>query len=123
MNWIWKARDLQTLLWLTVVLCLALLAHLLQLGGLSGGLRECHSKARPLLDSRIDLNAGAWIEYVMVPGIGEKTARAIVGWRERHGAFDSIDQLDQVPGIGPVTREKARPYLFVSHPDPTPKMP
>ena len=117
MNWIWKARDLQTLLWLTVVLCLALLVHLLQLGGLSGGLREFHSKARPPLDYRIDLNEGAWIEYVMVPGIGEKTARAIVGWRERHGAFDSIDQLDQVPGIGPVTKEKARPFLFVSPDD------
>lgn len=120
MNWIWKARDLQTLLWLTVVLFSALLAHLLQV---AGDLHEFHGTAGLPLDYHIDLNEGAWIEYVMVPGVGEKTARAIVGWRERHGSFDSIDQLDQVPGIGPVTREKARPYLFVSHPDPTPKMP
>ena len=120
MNWIWKARDLQTLLWLTVMLCSALLAYLLQV---AGDLHEFHGTAGPPLDYRIDLNEGAWIEYVMVPGIGEKTARAIVGWRERHGPFDSIDQLDQVPGIGPVTRDKARPYLFVSHPDPPRKMP
>jgi len=123
MDWIWKARDLQTLLWLTVVLCLVLAAHLVRVGGMAGDLREFDGGARQPLDYRIDLNEGAWIEYVMVPGIGEKTARAIVEWRDRHGSFDSIDQLDQVPGIGPVTRDKARPYLFVSRPDPTRKMP
>ena len=111
------------MLCLTLVLCLVLVAHLLHVGGLAGDLREFDDGARQPLDYRIDLNEGAWIEYVMVPGIGEKTARAIVEWRERHGNFDSIDQLDQVPGIGPVTRDKARPYLFVSHPDPIRKMP
>ena len=123
MKWIWKERDLKTLSWLMLLACLGVTVRGWSLAGPSGRRFQVDQPLREPIDYHVDLNRGAWIEYVMVPGIGEKTARAIVGWRERHGSFDSIDQLDQVPGIGPVTREKARPYLFVSHPDPTPKMP
>ena len=117
MSWLLKSRDLQTLQWLTLVFCFVLVVHLLRVGGLSGDLRQFDGEASGPPRYRVDLNRGAWIEYVMVPGIGEKTARAIVQWRDRHGSFDSVEQLDQVPGIGPVTRDKAREYLFISRRD------
>ena len=116
MRWIWKERDLQTLLLLTLLACFCVAVKGMHLGGLAGRRYEDGQPLRQSLGYHVDLNKGAWIEYVMVPGIGEKTARAIVHWRQQHGRFDSIDQLDQVPGIGPVTMEKARPFLYVSPP-------
>jgi comEA protein len=109
-------RDRQTLLFLTLLGSLLLSAYILHVGGLSGELVEVHRQTEQGVSYRVDLNKGAWIEYVMMPGIGEKTARAIVQWRTEHGRFESIDQLDRVSGIGPVTIEKVRPYLFVTPP-------
>lgn len=36
-----------------------------------------------------------------LPGIGPVTAEKIVAYRQQHGAFASVDELDAIPGIGP----------------------
>jgi competence protein ComEA len=36
-----------------------------------------------------------------LPGIGPVTAQKILDYRQKHGAFTSVDELDAVPGIGP----------------------
>jgi competence protein ComEA len=36
-----------------------------------------------------------------LPGIGPVTAQKIVAYREQHGAFRSVAELDAIPGIGP----------------------
>jgi competence protein ComEA len=36
-----------------------------------------------------------------LPGIGPVTAQKIVAYREQHGPFGSVDGLDAIPGIGP----------------------
>jgi competence protein ComEA len=36
-----------------------------------------------------------------LPGVGPVTAQKIVDWRTAHNGFTSIEQLQQVPGIGP----------------------
>ena len=41
-------------------------------------------------------------------------ARAIVAAREAAGSLASLDDLLRVPGIGPRTLERLRPYLAVS---------
>jgi competence protein ComEA len=46
-----------------------------------------------------------------IDGIGPVTARKIVEYREQHGGLASVDQLDQVDGIGPATMESLRARL------------
>jgi competence protein ComEA len=36
-----------------------------------------------------------------LPGVGPVTAQKILDYRAKHGAFTSVDELDAVPGIGP----------------------
>jgi len=46
-----------------------------------------------------------------IEGIGPVTAQDIVDFRDRHGGLAAVDQLDQVPGIGPATMESLRARL------------
>lgn len=46
-----------------------------------------------------------------IDGIGPVTAHDIVEFREQHGGLSSVDQLDQVSGIGPATMESLRARL------------
>ncbi len=50
---------------------------------------------------KIDLNTAGIDELEQLDGVGEKTARKIIAYREEHGGFRSIEELMQVPGIGP----------------------
>jgi competence protein ComEA len=43
-----------------------------------------------------------------LPGVGPATAQKILDYREKHGAFSSVDELDAVPGIGPKRLEQLR---------------
>jgi competence protein ComEA len=46
-----------------------------------------------------------------IDGIGPVTAEDIIEFRDRHGGLSSVDQLDQVSGIGPATMESLRARL------------
>ena len=43
-----------------------------------------------------------------LPGIGPVTAQKILDWRQAHGPLRSVDDLDAVPGIGPARIEQLR---------------
>ncbi len=43
-----------------------------------------------------------------LPGIGPVTAQKILDYRAKHGAFNSVDELDAVPGIGPSRMDQLR---------------
>jgi len=43
-----------------------------------------------------------------LPGIGPVTAQKIVDWRTSHGPFRSVEDLDDVPGIGSAKIEQLR---------------
>jgi competence protein ComEA len=49
----------------------------------------------------LDLNSATIEQLENLPGIGPVTAQKIIDYRQRHGAFHSIAELQGVPGIGP----------------------
>ena len=62
---------------------------------------------------RIDLNRATIQQLDTLPGVGPVMAAAIVAWREAHGRFSSVDQLTHVEGIGPARLEKLRALVHV----------
>lgn len=48
----------------------------------------------------LDLNRATCEQLQTLPGVGEKTAQAIVAYRTRYGRFVSVEQLLDVDGIG-----------------------
>ena len=61
----------------------------------------------------VDLNRGSQADLVALPGIGPSLAAAIIEHRERLGAFRTVDELEQVPGIGPAKLSALRDLVRV----------
>lgn len=60
------------------------------------------ASARPLgPGEQLDLNGADAAALTRLPGVGEGLARRIVEYRDEHGPFRTLDDLDNVPGIGP----------------------
>lgn len=49
----------------------------------------------------VDLNAATLEQLDGLPGVGPVTAQRILDWRAAHGRFTSVNQLREVSGIGP----------------------
>ena len=60
----------------------------------------------------IDPNTAARDELMRLPGVGEKTADAIIEGRP----YKNIEDLDRVPGIGRKLLDSIRPYLRIGPP-------
>jgi competence protein ComEA len=56
----------------------------------------------------ISLGTATLEQLDTLPGIGPVTAQRIVDWRQAHGPFSSVDDLDAVPGIGEARIEQLR---------------
>lgn len=58
--------------------------------------------------AKINVNSADATELESLSGIGEVLAQAIIDFREKEGPFESVDQLEDVSGIGPATLEEIR---------------
>lgn len=68
-------------------------------------------------ETPIDINKAPVAELVKINGIGNAKAQAIVEYREKNGAFKSVDELTMVQGIGAKTLERLRPQVTVGAED------
>ena len=59
----------------------------------------------------VNVNTATAGELMALPGIGEARARAILEMREARGGFESIEELEDVKGIGPRALDRLRPNL------------
>jgi len=55
---------------------------------------------------RVDINTASVAELTSLPGIGEVLAQRIVTYRNNNGSFGSVNDLDNVPGIGSAIMNK-----------------
>ena len=56
----------------------------------------------------VHLNSATIDQLDALPGVGPVTAQKIVDYRQKHGAFTSVDELDAVSGIGPARLDQLR---------------
>lgn len=60
---------------------------------------------------QVDLNSAQPSVLALLPGIGPGLAQRIVEHRERVGGFKSVEEIEDVTGIGSRTAEKLLPYV------------
>ncbi|HEL1740507.1 helix-hairpin-helix domain-containing protein [Streptococcus suis] len=61
----------------------------------------------------VNLNTATEADLQTISGIGAKRAADIIAYRETNGGFKSVDDLNNVSGIGDKTMESIRPYVTV----------
>ena len=61
----------------------------------------------------VDINTAGIDELCCLPGIGEVLARRIIDFRNEHGEFTHISQIQNVKGIGEETFKEIEPYLVI----------
>ncbi|MDP8567004.1 ComEA family DNA-binding protein [Methylophilus aquaticus] len=57
----------------------------------------------PSVYAAVDINTATQSELESLSGIGPSKAQAIIDYRKKNGGYKSLDELEQVQGIGPAT--------------------
>lgn len=64
-------------------------------------------------DVLVNINTATAEQLQNLPNIGEVRAKAIIDYREEHGGFKAIEELQEVSGIGEKTFEHLSTYVTV----------
>jgi competence protein ComEA len=62
----------------------------------------------------VNINTATKEELVSLKGIGEKRAQEIIDYRNKHGQFKTVEDLEKVQGIGPGIMKQIRSEVSVS---------
>lgn len=63
--------------------------------------------------SAVNINTATQSELEAVKGLGPAKAKAIIAYREKNGAFKSVDDLNNVKGFGKASIQKMQNDLYV----------
>ena len=77
-----------------------------------------HRELSKLIDQPVDINVADAEQLAQLKGIGPKKAGAIVNYRQEHGSFKSLQDLEHVPGFGKKSLAKmleANPNRLIVH--------
>ncbi len=81
-----------------------------QVGGATGGATGVNGGVLQM----ININLASVVELEQLPGVGPATAKAIIAYREKNGAFLRVEDLLKVRGIGPAKLSEILPRARVS---------
>ncbi len=73
-----------------------------------------HSKKKTPPSQKVNLNTATAEELQQIPGIGAKTAEAIIAFRKEFGGFHTLEDLKQLKEMGGAKFQKVTPYLKVN---------
>ncbi|CCI70258.1 ComEA family DNA-binding protein [Paenibacillus polymyxa] len=62
-------------------------------------------------EKKVNINTATAAELMELPGVGAKKAEAILNYRNQHGLFKRVNDLDRVKGIGAKMLAKMKPYV------------
>lgn len=71
----------------------------------------CIENESSIIPSKISLNQATLEMLMTLPGIGEAKAKEILSYREEIGAFESIEQLKDISGIGEAIFDKIKDFI------------
>lgn len=84
------------------------------------GVLVCDGQGSPagarawLAGERLDVNRATRSELEAIPGVGPAMAAAIVATRDTRGGYGTLEDLDEVPGIGEKRLRKLAAWLRVA---------
>lgn len=61
----------------------------------------------------ININSAPVSELILLPGIGEKTAEAIIDYRKKYIKFNTPDEILNVKGIGAKKLKKIKMFICI----------
>jgi len=82
--------------------------------GGAGGVAGAGGAANSAVPQLININLASVVELEQLPGVGPATAKAIVAYREKNGAFLKVEDLLKVRGIGPAKLSEILPSARVN---------
>lgn len=59
----------------------------------------------------VNVNTAQQSELQRVKGLDKQKAKAIIEYRAQNGAFDSLDDLEKIPGLGPEVVARVAPEI------------
>jgi len=65
------------------------------------------------LSGVVNVNTATVEQLELLPGVGTVRAQAIVDYRKEHGAFEKVEDLVAVKGIGLTALERLRPHVVL----------
>ena len=65
----------------------------------------------PSAGGLVSLNTATLEQLDGLPGVGPVTAQKILSWRDTHGSFSAVDELLEIDGIGEKTLAELAPLV------------
>jgi competence protein ComEA len=72
-----------------------------------------HGTAAKKMTGVVNLNSAGAAELATLPGVGPKTAEAILAYRQEHGSFQRVEDLLEIRGIGEKKLARMRDWVAV----------